>query len=84
MLEMERNKNGEMFCILELYFTDYNVQLFIGHRKEVLFGNKYAAKASKRTNSGAQSLEMVGGGPARPLRRSSLEGRFGCSEAVRV
>ncbi|MED6150713.1 hypothetical protein PIB30_075133 [Stylosanthes scabra] len=55
-----------------------------GHRKEVLFGSEYAAKASKRANSDAQSLETAGGGPVRPLRRSSLEGMFDCSEAVRV
>ncbi|MED6196110.1 hypothetical protein PIB30_044170 [Stylosanthes scabra] len=31
-----------------------------GHRKEILFGNKYAAKALKKANSGAQSLKMAG------------------------
>ncbi|MED6225494.1 hypothetical protein PIB30_094293, partial [Stylosanthes scabra] len=43
------------------------------HRKEVLFRSKYSARASKRADSGAQSLEPAGDGPTRPLRRSSFK-----------
>ncbi|MED6116374.1 hypothetical protein PIB30_099724 [Stylosanthes scabra] len=35
--------------------------------KEVLFEVKSSTKASKRADSGDQSLERWGGGPARPL-----------------
>ncbi|MED6140906.1 hypothetical protein PIB30_098047, partial [Stylosanthes scabra] len=44
-----------------------------GYRKEILFRSKYSTRVSKRANSGAQSLEPAGGGPARPLRRSSQQ-----------
>ncbi|MED6224566.1 hypothetical protein PIB30_085347 [Stylosanthes scabra] len=39
--------------------------------QEGLFVSRSLAKASKRADSGDEALERRGGGPARPLRRSS-------------
>ncbi|MED6184557.1 hypothetical protein PIB30_048512 [Stylosanthes scabra] len=43
-------------------------------------------KVLKRTDSGAQSLEPTGGGPARPLRRSSQQNalRMECTASAIV